>query len=127
MSEHKFYKGILYGAVLGGALSLLDKQTRDAVMNKSRVIRNEISYYSKNREELKTTLEDQMNKWKAIYDQFNSDAKYLSNKVNEVKEITPQVKNLLAETKETFSHSKEEYKTLVASEEEPKSIYEPKG
>lgn len=127
MSEHKFYKGILCGAVLGGAISLLDRKTRDAVVNKSRVIRNEISYYSKNRDELKTTLEDQMNKWKAIYEQFTSDAKYLSNKVNEVKEITPQVKSLLAETKDTFSHSKEEYKTLVAAEEEPKSIYEPKG
>ncbi len=126
MSETKFFKGIMYGAILGGALTLLDRKTRDGVMNKSRVIRNEISYYNQNRDELKTTIEEQVNKWKNVYEQFSSDAKYLSNKVNEVKEITPQVKTLLAETKDTFSHSKEEYKSLVATEEEPKSIYDPK-
>lgn len=127
MSESKFVKGVLCGAVLGGALTLLDRKTRDSVMNRSRMIRNEIKYYNRNRDELKKVLDQQVTKWQSVYNQFSSDAKYISQKVNEVKEITPQVKTLVSETKDTFSQSKEEYKSIVVPEEdEPKSIYEPK-
>ena len=128
MSESKFVKGVLCGAVLGGALTMLDRKTRDSVMNRSRMVRNEIKYYNKNRDELKKMIDQQVNKWQSVYNQFSSDAKYISQKVNEVKEITPQVKSLVSETKDTFSQSKEEYKSIVVPEdEEPKSIYEPKA
>lgn len=126
MSESKFVKGILCGAVVGGAISLLDRKTRDSVMNRTRYVRNEIQYYSKNREELKATIEEQFTKWKSVYDQFSSDAMYLTEKVNEAKEITPQVKSLLTDTKDAFSQSKEEYKSIVDPEKEEKSIFEPK-
>ena len=126
MSENKFGKGILYGALIGGAVTMLDRKTREAVINKSRYVRNEIQYYSKNRDELKTTIESQVAKWKAVYEQFSSDATYLSQKVNEVKEITPQVKTLLTDTKDAFAQSKDEYKSLVVSEPEYSSIYEEK-
>lgn len=127
MSESKFVKGVLCGAVLGGALTMLDRKTRDSVMNRSRMVRNEIKYYNNNRDELKKLIDQQVNKWQSVYNQFSSDAKYISQKVNEVKEITPQVKTLVSETKDTFSQSKEEYKSIVVpEEEEPKSIYEPK-
>ncbi|MGB3103019.1 MAG: YtxH domain-containing protein [Psychrobacillus psychrotolerans] len=126
MSENKFVKGILYGAVVGGAITLLDRKTRDSVMNKTRYVRNEIKYYSKNREELKNNIEQQITKWKSVYDQFSSDAMYLTEKVNEAKEITPQVKTLFTDTKDAFSHSKEEYKSIVVPEQEEKSIFEPK-
>ena len=125
MSESKFVKGIIYGAVVGGALTLFDRRTRDSVMNRTRYVRNEIQYYSKNREELKTNIEQQITKWKSVYDQFSSDATYLTEKVNEAKEITPQVKTLLTDTKDAFTHSKEEYKSIVVPEKEEKSIFEP--
>ncbi|WP_277586216.1 YtxH domain-containing protein [Psychrobacillus antarcticus] len=126
MSENKFVKGIICGAVVGGALTMLDRKTRDSVMNKTRYMRNEIQYYNKNREELKTNMQQQVTKWKSIYDQFSSDAMYLTEKVNEAKEITPQVKTLLTDTKDAFSQSKEEYKSIVVPEKEEKSIFEPK-
>lgn len=118
MSENKLLSGVVCGAVIGGALTMLDKRTRDAVIHKSRYIGNQIQYYSKNRQELKSTLEDQATKWKSLYEQFASDATYISQKVNEVKEITPQVKTLLTDTKEAFAQSKEEYKTIVEPESE---------
>ncbi|WP_313893659.1 YtxH domain-containing protein [Psychrobacillus sp.] len=113
MSENKFVKGIVCGAVIGGALTLLDKSTRNAIINKTKYCQKQIQYYSKNREELKTTMEEQMTKWKSVYEQFSSDATYLSQKVNEVKQITPQVKTLLTDTKDAFVQSKEEYKSMV--------------
>ncbi|WP_342598999.1 YtxH domain-containing protein [Psychrobacillus sp. FSL H8-0483] len=124
MSENKFVKGIIFGAIIGGALTMFDRKTRDSVMNKTRYVRNEIQYYSKNKEELKTTIEEQITKWKSVYEQLASDVNYISQKVNEAKEITPQVKNLVTETKDTFAHSKEEYKSIVVTEQDEMSIFE---
>ena len=116
MSENKFVKGVVCGALIGGALTMLDNKTRNAVVHKSKSIGNQIQYYSTNRQELKTTIEDQFTKWKSFYEQINSDATYISQKVNEVKEMTPQVKTLLTDTKEAFAQSKEEYKSIVVPE-----------
>ena len=55
-------------------------------------------------------------KWKSFYDQIASDATYISQKVNEVKEMTPQVKTLVTDTKDAFVQSKEEYKSIVVPE-----------
>ncbi|TQR19327.1 YtxH domain-containing protein [Psychrobacillus vulpis] len=122
MSESKLLKGIVYGALVGGALTMMDRKTRDSVASKTRYVGNQIQYYCKNRQELKTTIEEQVTKWKSLYDQFASDATYLSQKVNEVKEITPQVKTLLTETKDAFVQSKEEYKSLVVPDADDSSI-----
>lgn len=116
MSGNMLVKGVVYGAIIGGTLTMLDKNTRNAIADKSRSVKNQIQYYSENRQELKTTIEDQVTKWKSFYEQISSDATYISQKVNEVKEMTPQVKALLTDTKEAFTQSKEEYKTIVVPE-----------
>lgn len=116
MGESKFVKGVVCGALIGGALTMLDEKTRNAVVQKSTSIGRQIKYYSTNRQELKTIVEDQLTKWKSFYEQMNSDATYISQKVNEVKEMTPQVKTLVTDTKEAFVQSKEEYKSIVVPE-----------
>ncbi|MFJ5772235.1 YtxH domain-containing protein [Psychrobacillus sp. NPDC093180] len=118
MSESKFVKGVVCGALIGGALTMLDNKTRNAVVQKTNSLGRQIKYYSTNRQELKATLEEQVTKWKSFYEQINSDATYISQKVNEVKEMTPQVKTLLTDTKEAFAQSKEEYKSIVDPESE---------
>ena len=40
--------------------------------------------------------------------------------------MTPQVKTLLTDTKDAFSQSKDEYKSIVVPEPEYTSIYEEK-
>ena len=60
MSESKFVKGVVYGALIGGALTMLDNKTRNAVVQRSNRIGSQIKYYSTNRQELKTTIEDQL-------------------------------------------------------------------
>ena len=127
MSENKLVKGIIYGAIVGGTLTLLDRKTRDSVVNKTRYVRNEIRYYSNNRAELKNTIDSQITKWTSVYNQFAADATYLSQKVGEVKEMTPQVKTLITDTKDAFTHSKDEYKSIVVPDTEPTSIFEKKS
>ncbi|QBP40355.1 YtxH domain-containing protein [Paenisporosarcina antarctica] len=134
MKESKFVKGIVIGAIAGAGLSLLDRITREDVKYKLRTVSSDVKYYSKNREDLKMKLQEKADQIHTVYNQFSQDAQYLSDKVDELKTLTPQVKTLVTDTKDAFVHSKEEYKTIVKSEEDqfkmpvlPEEVYEEKG
>lgn len=114
MSQSKFSKGLLYGALAGALISLLDRQTRDVMKNRARTASEKAKYYNNNREVLKHDLETKINHYKSLYEKLASDAQYLTSQVNEVKQIAPQVQTLLSETKNTFSTSKEEYKEIIS-------------
>lgn len=134
MKESKFVKGMLIGAIAGAGLSLLDRITREDVKYKLRTVSSDVKYYSKNREDLKMKLQEKADQIHTVYNQFSQDAQYLSDKVDELKTLTPQVKTLVTDTKDAFVHSKEEYKTIVKNEENqfempvlPEQVYEEKG
>ena len=134
MNESKFVKGIVIGAIAGAGLSLLDRVTREDVKYKLRNVSSDVKYYSKNREDLKMKLQEKADQIHTVYNQFSQDAQYLSDKVDELKTLTPQVKTLVTDTKDAFVHSKEEYKTIVKNEEDqfempvlPEQVYEEKG
>ena len=48
MSGNKLGKYILFGALVGGLISLCDRTTREQVMNKSKSFITDVRYYSKN-------------------------------------------------------------------------------
>jgi len=134
MSESKFVKGIVIGAIAGAGLSLLDRVTREDVKYKLRTVSSDVKYYSKNREDLKLKLQEKADQIQTVYNQFSQDAQYISNKVDELKTLTPKVKTLVIDTKDAFVQSKEEYKTIVKNEEDqfeipvlPQHIYEEEG
>lgn len=134
MKESKFVKGMVIGAIAGAGLSLLDRITREDVKYKLRTVSSDVKYYSKNREDLKMKLQEKADQIHTVYNQFSQDAQYLSDKVDELKTLTPQVKTLVTDTKDAFVHSKEEYKTIVKNEEDqfempvlPEQVYEEKG
>ncbi|WP_342526141.1 YtxH domain-containing protein [Chryseomicrobium sp. FSL W7-1435] len=114
MGQSKFSKGILFGALAGAFISLLDRQTRDVMKTRARSANERARYYSENREVLKHDIETKINHYKSLYEKLSQDAQYLSSQVNEVKQIAPQVQTLLSETKNTFSSSKEEYKDIIS-------------
>lgn len=114
MGQSKFSKGILYGALAGALISLLDRQTREVMKTRARSANERARFYNDNREVLKHDLETKINHYKALYEKLSHDAQYLSSQVNEVKQIAPQVSTLLSETKNTFSSSKEEYKEIIS-------------
>ncbi|MBM7707405.1 YtxH domain-containing protein [Chryseomicrobium aureum] len=114
MGQSKFSKGILFGALAGAAISLLDRQTREVMKTRARSAQERARYYSENREILKHDIEMKINHYKSLYEKLSQDAQYLSSQVNEVKQIAPQVQTLFSETKDTFSSSKEEYKEMIS-------------
>ncbi|WP_394189026.1 YtxH domain-containing protein [Paenisporosarcina quisquiliarum] len=133
MKESMLVKGILFGAVAGAGISLLDRTTREDVKYRLNNLSSDIKYYSQNREDFKLKLQEKADKIQSVYNQFSRDAQYLSGKVDELKTLSPQVKTLVTDTKEAFVHSKEEYKTIVKEDEEftmpvlPEHVYEEKN
>lgn len=122
-TSNKFVKGMTYGAIAGASISLLDKSTRSEMMNKIKSASTYVKYYAQNPEDLKAKVQEKTDKLTSMYTQFSLDAKTFSEKVNEFKTLTPQVKTLVTDTKDAFAQSKEEYKTLVKDEEKPKDTY----
>ena len=133
MSESKFVKGMLVGAIAGAGISLFDRATREDVKFRLKTVSYDVRYYSKNREDLKLKLQEKADKLQTVYNQFTQDAQYITEKVEEIKELTPQVKTLVTDTKDAFVHSKEEYKTIVKNDEDnfempliPEHVYDEK-
>lgn len=116
MRKNKFGMYILFGALLGGAVSLLDGSTRRQVVSKSKKMVSNITFYSKNPDILKSKAQEKAEKYQSIYEQFADDASFLKEKVDELKQLTPQVKELVVDTKDTFTESKDEYKSIVNEE-----------
>jgi hypothetical protein len=112
---------------------LFNRATREDVKFRLKTVSYDVRYYSKNREDLKLKLQEKADKLQTVYNQFTQDAQYITDKVEEIKELSPQVKTLVTDTKDAFVHSKEEYKTIVKNDEDnfempvlPEHVYDEK-
>lgn len=107
MSQNKLMTGLLVGAAVGIIVSLLDRNTRNDVMQKSKKATNNAKYYASNRDELVQAFQQQAERAQNLYSRISEDASYVGSKVNELKEMTPQVKEMALETKEAFMDTKD--------------------
>ncbi|RBP06132.1 hypothetical protein [Rossellomorea aquimaris] len=117
MGSNKFFKGVLLGAVAGGLLSLLDKTTRQEMGTSLKNSGNYLSTYSKNPQRLVESSKEVYEKLRTTADQVSRDIHFISEKVDEIKGMTPQVKEIIEETKETFEDSSEAYKETFSDRE----------
>ncbi|MGH2319599.1 YtxH domain-containing protein [Planococcus sp. SE5232] len=106
MSQNKLMTGLLVGAAVGIIVSLLDKNTRNDVVNKSKKASSSAKYYASNRDELVQAFQQQAERAQNLYSRISEDASYVGSKVNELKEMSPQVKEMALETKEAFMDTK---------------------
>lgn len=113
MGKSKFGLFMMLGAVLGAIVSLFDRSTRDQVTRKSKNILSDVRFYSKNPDILKQKAQQKTNKIQSMYEQFSGDAMYIKEKVDELKLLSPQVKEIVVDTKETLADSKDEYQSIV--------------
>ena len=117
MGRNKFFKGIVFGAMAGGLLSLLDRTTRQEVGSTLKNSGQYISTYSKNPKQLVDSSREMYEKLKVTADQVSKDIQFITEKVDEIKGMTPQVKEIIEETKETFEDSSEAYKDTFTEKE----------
>jgi len=103
--KNQFWKGMLIGAIAGGAISLLDKQTREAMKENVQKTSSKVAYIVRNPGEISEKVKGTAAKIKTTFDQVSEDISYITDKVEELKELTPQVTDILKETKDTFTEN----------------------
>ncbi|MDF2856326.1 MAG: YtxH protein [Neobacillus sp.] len=101
--KNQFWKGMLYGAIAGGAISLLDKPTREAMKENIQKAYKQVSYVVKHPGEISEQVKGTAEKIRNTVEQVSEDISYITGKVDEIRELTPQVKEIVKETKETFT------------------------
>ena len=98
--SNKLWLGIIGGAVAGIAISLLDKNTRNSVMTGSKNMMTNIKGMAKNPDDLVGSVKDMSGKLRTSIEQISEDVSFISSKVDEMKEVPPQVAGVIKETKE---------------------------
>jgi gas vesicle protein len=127
MGKSKFLKGVIVGAAVGGLLSLLDKNTRQEVGASIKNSGDCITKYSKDPQLLIDSSKEIYQKLRTTADQVSQDIHFINEKVDEIKGMAPQVKEMIEDTKDTFQHSTEVYKEALHEEEEQEELDSFKG
>ncbi|GLY11539.1 YtxH domain-containing protein [Bacillus badius] len=98
MGKGKFFAKAAIGAVIGGAVALMDRQTREE-MKEWAVYLFEMA---KNPESLSASSKEIISRAKETAQQISEDVSYIRDKVDNLRGLTPEVKELVDETKSTF-------------------------
>lgn len=109
------WKGMFWGALAGGAVSLLDKDTRMAAMEGCQKAAKSVTHIIKNPDELTNQVKETAQKWKTTVEEVGEDISFIVSKVDELRETTPKVTKMLKETKDTFT-KKEEVEQIYGDE-----------
>jgi gas vesicle protein len=108
MGKNKFWKGVIMGAVAGGMLSLLDRETRQVVGEKCGRAAKGVAYVVTHPKETVDTMKKKSNEIRVTVNQMSEDISYIVDKIEEVRELTPEVAQMVKETKEVFMKEDEQ-------------------
>jgi methyl-accepting chemotaxis protein len=103
-SSRKFWLGMVFGALAGGAISLLDRETRQAVQGDFKKASGSVTYIAKHPHEFIEEVQDTVNKVRSTVQQVTEDVAFITEKVEEIKDVSPQVAEIVKESKDAFSH-----------------------
>ncbi|KMY48611.1 hypothetical protein [Peribacillus loiseleuriae] len=98
-----FLKSILIGAAAGAVISLLDKTTRSSVISSGKGCIQEMKSFVKDPSLSLTKVCDTTEQIRMTIEQITEDAVFISQKVEELKEIPPQLAHAVIETKDAIT------------------------
>lgn len=101
--DNKLVRGIALGALLGAAVSLLDKTTRDEVIHSGKKLKNKLKNYMDNPSSFTEEFKQKVVCVKDTVQEVSEDISFITEKVKEIKDATPQVLGIIQETKERFT------------------------
>lgn len=100
--KSKLLPFILIGAAAGAVISMLDKQTREQTIETTKKIKDTVSYYAANSDELQQLIEDKVGQAQSFYsaatDNFNS----LLAQAEDAQSLPSTIQSLVTETKDAF-------------------------
>ncbi|GGD04670.1 hypothetical protein GCM10007216_39110 [Thalassobacillus devorans] len=88
MNEHKFWKGVMIGAVIGGAVTLLDKETREYVFSSTKRAGVSVKSYTSNPSE---AIRELRLKYNQLTNRVADGAKDILEVLNKVEELLDKV------------------------------------
>lgn len=102
-NRNKLVDGMLIGALIGGAISLLDKNTRTTVIHNGKCVGGKLKYAIQHPQEIADSVRNQIESVRTTVEDVSKDIDYLRSKVIELKETTPQMLEIVSETKDVIA------------------------
>ena len=99
-------KKIIYfaiGAVVGAAISMLDKNTRDHPVETTKKVKETVTYYAENRDELVSLIETKLEQAQTVYSSVNENVQSLMQNGNDLKTLPSTIQSMVSETVEAFT------------------------
>ncbi|MFT9819517.1 YtxH domain-containing protein [Lysinibacillus sp. NPDC056185] len=103
MGRSKLLASIVVGATVGAALSMLDRTTREKTIASTKKMKEAISYYATNREELQVLVEEKVMATKVLCESVSENVNSIIDKVDEFKELPSAIEGMINDTKSAFS------------------------
>lgn len=100
--RNKLVEGIVIGAIIGGAVSLFDKETRSSVIQGSKKLKDKTTTLIQHPELVTDTVKQKYETIRTTIEQVSEDVSFVAGKVEKLKETTPQVMEIVNDTKEAF-------------------------
>lgn len=98
----RFLQAMLYGALAGAAISLFDRQTRISVMSSSRRYMNDMKSMATHPNSAMNQVKEATTKLRMTIENIAEDVAFISARMDEIKEIPPQLAHMVRETKDAF-------------------------
>ncbi|WP_154992314.1 YtxH domain-containing protein [Priestia megaterium] len=100
--RNKLVEGMVIGAIIGGAVSLFDKETRSCVIQGSKKLKDKTTTLIQHPELVTDTVKEKYETIRTTIEQVSEDVSFVAGKVEKLKETTPQVMEIVNDTKEAF-------------------------
>lgn len=92
MGKSLFWKGVLFGALAGGALSILDRSTRETAIEKCKQTTGSVKYYINHPDEAIEQVKGVSTRIKIAAEQVGEDVAFITNTVEELKDAAMNTK-----------------------------------
>ncbi|WP_077620619.1 YtxH domain-containing protein [Bacillus sinesaloumensis] len=102
--RNKMVEGMVIGAVVGAAISLIDKETREQFLHTSKRVSKKALDVMKNPQGYTELVKDQFNAVRTTVEQVAEDVRIVTSKVNEIVETTPEIVEAVKETKDVITN-----------------------
>lgn len=99
MSSGKFWKGIVIGAMIGGAVTLFDKEVRKQVAEDSKRVCRKVKVVVSNPQQTVECVQDKVNQFTQSYKKLSEDIQFITEKATEIKNLSQQTMETVQELK----------------------------
>lgn len=106
MMNNKFVKGIIYGALIGGAITLFDKEVRQQALSEGKQKARQIKGVILNPRETIDEIQGKFDQVRNSIQQFNRDIQFLTEKASEIKELSLQTVKAFTDEQESKEYEK---------------------